>query len=187
MSLKPFERDGAGYLPLSVVIREALKRCKDVSGAVRLISELPRGASGIISIADLKNIVAVEVTPKRCEVRETKRGEFFASAQHFLGSGMMAKDIEHDEVYPDFSSPELSGKRIYSESERRVSAAYDLLKNKKIRDAHSLPKVLLSEKEGIYLSQGYYRTAISAVLTPKRKSIYLKSSKGEEGYSLYEI
>jgi predicted choloylglycine hydrolase len=184
LSLKPFERDGAGYLPLSLAIREALKRCKDVNGTLRLISELPRGASGIISIADLKNSSVIEVTPKRCEIRETKKGEFFASAQHFLGSEMMARDIEHDEVYPDFFSPELSGKRIYSESEERVEAACDLFRNKKIRDAHTLIKNLQSEKEELYLSHGYYKTTVSAVLTPRGKSIHLKGPKGEDEYKL---
>ncbi len=187
LSLKPFEGDGAGYIPISLTIREALKRCKDATSAVRLISELPRGASGIISIADTKNSVVMEITPKSYAVRETKKGEFFVSAQHFLGSEMMAKDIPHDEIYSDFFPPELSGKRIFSESERRMKAAYDLLKNKKGKDAHSLPKILPSEKEGIYLSHGYYKTAISAVLTPKQKSIYLKNSKSENGYKLYEI
>lgn len=187
LSLKPFERDGAGYLPTSLVIREALKRCKDTTSAVRLISESPRGTSGIISLVDTKNSLVMEVTPKSYAIREIKKGGFFASAQHFLGSKMMAKDIPHDKIHPNSSPPELSGKRIYSDSERRIKAAYDLFKNKKSRDTQTLPKILLSEKEGIYLSHGYYKTVISAVLTPKRKSIYLKNSKSEDGYKLYEI
>jgi predicted choloylglycine hydrolase len=187
LSLKPFEGDGTGYLPVSLVIREALKRCKDTSSAVRLISELPRGASGIISIADTKKSIVMEVTLKSYAIRETSREEFFASTQHFLGSDMMARDIPHDEIHPNSSPPEFSEKRIYSDSEMRMKAAYGLLKNKKSRDAQTLSKLLLSEKEGIYLSHGYYKTAISAVLTPKQKSIYLKNSKSENGYKLYKI
>ena len=99
----------------------------------------------------------------------------------------MVEDIPHDEIYSDSFPPELSGKRIYCESERRVSAAYDLIENKKNKNAQTLPKILLSEKEGIYLSHGYYKTTVSAILTPKRKSIYLKSSKNGDEYKIYEI
>lgn len=176
LGLKPFEGEGRGYLPLSAAVSEVLKKCKSVDSAKKLISKTPRGASGMIALADPNEIAVVELTPNSCAVREERDG-FIVSTQHFLSASLMSKDLPHTEIHPDTSPPELFQKRIYDLSERRFEEAAGAIMGKVRWKVSGLTGVLSSRESLLYLTEGYYKTSISAVMIPGRKNIYLKTTK----------
>jgi hypothetical protein len=176
LGLKPFEGEGRGSVPLSAAVSEVLKKCKEVDSAIKLIVETPRGASGMIALADPNKIAVVELTPDSYAVRGERDG-FIVSTQHFLSDSLMSKDLPHDEIHLDTSPPELFEKRIYDLSERRFEEAAGAIKEKVRWKTGGLTGVLSSVGSLLYLTEGYYKTSISAVMIPGKKNIYLKEGK----------
>ncbi len=178
LGLKPFEGNGKGFLPLSSTVSEILRKCKSLDTAEELIAKIPRGASGMIAVADTNEIAVFELTPDSYAVRGEKDG-FIVSTQHFLSEHLMGVDIPHLEVHPETSPPELFEKRIYDLSERRFEETGEVIKSKVRWDIGGITDAISSGKDLLYLTEGYYKTSVSAVMVPGRRSIYLKESRRE--------
>lgn len=171
LSLKPFEADGTGTMPLSLIVREVLRRCKDTRGAFRVIESMPRGASGTIIIADAYSIIVVELTPNALEAREIKNG-FHVASGHFLLPTMMGRDLPHLKTWPDTAPSELIGKRIYEMSERRLDRTWAMLDSKKGWDSKTFGDLLLDRDREIRVSSGFYKTSASALIIPAKKTLF---------------
>jgi hypothetical protein len=171
LSLKPFENDGSGPMPLSLIIREVLRHCRDCRGALRLIESMPRGASGTIVIADAYSIMVIEVTPKSLEAREIKSG-FHVATGHFLLPTMMGHDLPHDTNWPPTAPSELIGKRVYEVSERRMNRTWEMIEERKVWDSQGLGDLLLDRDREIRLSSGFYKTSASALMIPAKKTLF---------------
>ncbi|MBN1571726.1 MAG: hypothetical protein JW984_00845 [Deltaproteobacteria bacterium] len=178
LGLKPFEGNGKGFLPLSGTISEILRKCKSVDTAKELIGKIPRGASGMMAIADPNEIAVVELTPDSFSVRGEREG-FIVSTQHFLSERLMSVDLPHLEVHPETSPPELFERRIYDLSERRFEETCDVIKSKIRWNVSGITDAISSGKDLLYLTEGYYKTSISAAMIPGRRCIYLKESRRE--------
>ncbi len=176
LGLKPFEGDGGGFVPLSTTVSEVLKKCNTVDSAVKLINDIPRGASGTIALADSNEIVVVELTPKSSAVRGERDG-VIVQTEHFLSERLMGVDLPHLQTHPETSPPELFDKRIYDMSERRFEQAAEIAKSKVRWDVGGITDAISSEEGLLYLTEGYYKTSISALMIPGQKVIYLKASK----------
>jgi Acyl-coenzyme A:6-aminopenicillanic acid acyl-transferase len=176
LGLKPFEGDGSGFVPLSTTVSEVLRKCKTVDSAVKLINNIPRGASGTIALADSNEIVFVELTPNSSAVRKEKDG-IIVQTEHFLSKQLMGVDLPHLQTHSETSPPELLDKRIYDMSERRFEEATEIV-NSKIRwDVGGITDAITSKEGLLYLTEGYYKTSISALMIPGQKVIYFKESK----------
>jgi hypothetical protein len=176
LSLKPFEGDGGGLVPLSLSIRQALKSCKDAKGAVKLIGSFPRGASGTIVLADPSSIVVVELTPRTVSAMEVTKG-LFVSSGYFLLPDMMSLDLPHLTVYPETAPSELIGKRVYETSEKRVDRAFDLIDSHERWDTMRFAGVLSNREDDVCLSSGFYKTAVSAVMVPAEKALFMTTAR----------
>ncbi len=179
LSLKPFEADGNGTVPLSLVVRQILSRCRDTRGAFRIIESMPRGASGTIVIADAYSIIVVELTPNALEAREIKSG-FHVASGHFLLPTMMGRDLPHLTNWPATAPSELIGKRVYETSERRLDGAFSMLDSKKGWDSQSLGDFLLDRDREIRISSGFYKTSASAVMIPAKKTLFHNTGKKDK-------
>lgn len=179
LCFKPFEADGKGSIPLSLVVREVLRRCRDTRGALRLIESLPRGASGTIVIADADSMLVVEVTPNSLEAQEIKSGCHVAPG-HFLLPTMMGRDIPHETAWPATAPSELIGKRVYEVSERRLDRAWGLIGEEKTCDSQGLGDLLLDRDREIRISSGFYKTSASAVIIPAKKTFFHCTGKKDK-------
>lgn len=179
LCLKPFEADGSGTLPLSLVVREVLRRCRDNRSALRLIESMPRGASGTIVTVDAYSILIVEVTPRSIEANEIKSG-FFVSPGHFLLPTMMGRDLPHETTWPATAPSELIGKRIYETSERRLDRAWERIQERKVWDSPGFGDLLLDRDREIRISSGFYKTSASALMIPARKTLFHSSGKKDK-------
>jgi hypothetical protein len=171
LCLKPFEQDGKGTMPLSLVVREVLRRCRDVRGALKVIESMPRGASGTVVVADACSVMVAEVTPGSLESREI-RGGFHVATGHFLLPTMMGRDIPHITDWPQTAPSELIGKRIYETGERRLEGASDKIEEKNVWDSQGLGDLLLDRDREIRISSGFYKTSASAVMIPAKKTLF---------------
>jgi hypothetical protein len=178
LGLKPFEGNGTGFLPLSSTVSEILRKCRSVDSARELIGRIPRGASGMIAVADSNEIAVFEVTPDSHAERKERDG-FVVSTQHFLSETLMGVDIAHLEVHPESSPPELFERRIYDLSERRFDEACDMIKGRVRWSVGAVTDVISSGQDLLYLTEGYYKTSVSTVMIPGRRCIYLKESRRE--------
>ena len=176
LSLKPFEADGSGIMPLSLIVREVLRHCRDTRGALRLITSMPRGASGTIVVADAYSVQVVELTPNALETREIRSG-FCVVSSHFLLPTMMGRDLPHLSVWPDTAPSELIGKRVYEMSERRLDRAWEMIDSAKGWDSQSLGDLLLDREREIRLSSGFYKTSASALMIPAKKTLFHSTAK----------
>ena len=186
LGLKPESDHETGLIPLSVVIRTVLSKCSTVSHAIETITKSPRGASGIVVLADREKIAVIELTPKAFAIRDA-REPFIAATQHLLSPSLMATDLPHDMEHPQKAPFELLGKRIYDGSESRLDRAYGELRRKKRWDAEGIKKLLDDEERGLLLKAGFYRTAVTAILSPERESLFLKERGNDRGFTRYEI
>ena len=187
LGLKPFEGNGEGVLPLSLSIRRALSRCSNVNDAVLLLMETARGSSGFVGCADTNTAMILEFTPDAAE-RRTTDGTFpIFATQHFLAPGMMSRDIPHDETYP-YNAPEtLRYKRIYETSERRFNAAHKIMTGKPLLTGRDLTDILIEKKSELAINGPYYHTVCSAVLIPRRASMFLSKQVDSGSYSRYGL
>ncbi len=179
LCLKPFEADGSGTIPLSLIVREVLRHCRDTHGASRIIESMPRGASGTIVVADAYSIIVIELTPNTLEAREIKNG-FHVASGHFLLPTMMGRDLPHLTIWPDTAPSELIGKRIYEMSERRLDRAWEMLDSRKGWDSQSLGDVLLDRDKEIRISSGFYKTSASALIIPAKKTLFHSTGKKDK-------
>jgi hypothetical protein len=179
LSLKPFEGDGNGTVPLSLVVRQILSRCRDTRGAFRVIESIPRGASGTIVVADAYSIMVVELTPNALEASEIKTGLHVAPG-HFLLPTMMGRDLPHLTRWPASAPSELIGKRVYEMSEQRLDRANRMLDAKRVWDSQSLGDLLLDRDREIRISSGFYKTSASAVMIPAKKTLFHNTGKKDK-------
>jgi len=179
LCLKPFEGDGSGTIPLSLIIREVLHRCKDARGALRLIESIGRGASGTIVIVDTYSIIIVEVTPKSLEAHEIRSG-FHVAPGHFLLPTMMGRDLPHETTWPLTAPSELIGRRVYETSEQRLDRAWETIDSRKGWDSQSLGDVLLDREKEICVSSGFYKTSASALIIPAKKTLFHCTGRKEK-------
>jgi hypothetical protein len=179
LSLKPFEGDGSGTMPLSLVVREVLRRAKDTRGAFRIIESMPRGASGTVVVADAYSVIVVELTPRALEAREVTSG-FHVAPGHFLLPSMMGRDLPHQTTWPDTAPSELIGKRVYETSERRIDRTCETLDSLKTWDSQSLGNVLLDREKEIRISSGFYKTSASALIIPAKKTLFFVTGKKDK-------
>ncbi len=179
LSLKPYEGTKGGFLPLSLIVREVLVKCKDAKAGLRLIGSLARGASGTIVLTDIYSIVVAEMTPTSLEAREFKNN-FHIHTAHFLLPTMMPLDLPHRTTYPEASPSELIGKRVYEQSEKRLDRAFELIDARKQWDAGGLGEVLSDRESEICLSSGFYKTCISLLLLPAQKTVFVSTAKKEK-------
>jgi hypothetical protein len=176
LSLKPYEGGKGGFLPLSLIVREVLRKCRDAKAALRLIGSFVPGASGTIVLADSYSIMIVEMTPTSLEAREFKSGSLVHTA-HFLLPTMMPLDLPHRTTYPQSSPSELIGKRLYEQSEKRLDRAFELIEGRKQWDAGGLGEVLSDCDSEVCLSSGFYKTCVSLVLLPAQKTVFVSAQK----------
>ena len=176
LGLKPFEGDGDGLVPLSTTVSEVLRKCKTVDSAVKLINNIPRGASGTIALVDSNEIVVVELTPKSSAIGREREG-IIVQTEHFLSEQLMAVDLPHLQTHSETSPPELLDKRIYDMSERRFEEATEIANSKVRWDVGGITDAISSGDGLLYLTEGYYKTSVSALMIPGQKIIYLKASK----------
>ncbi len=179
LCLKPFEGDGRGSIPLSLIVREVLRRCRDVRGALRLIESMSRGASGTIVVADAYSVMVVEVTPNSLEAREIKSG-FHVAPGHFLLPAMMGRDIPHETTWPPTAPSELIGKRVYEVSELRLDNAWEMIEPKKVWDSQGLGNLLLDREREVRISSGFYKTSASVVMIPAKKTLFHCTGKKDK-------
>ncbi len=179
LSLKPFEADGWGIMPLSLIVREVLRHCRDTRGALRLIGSMPRGSSGTIVVADAYSVVIVELTPNALEAREVRSG-FSVVSSHFLLPTMMGRDLPHLTQWPATAPSELIGKRVYEMSERRVDRAWATIDSRKGWDSQSLGELLLDREQEIRVSSGFYKTSASVLMIPAKKTLFHSSVKKDK-------
>jgi hypothetical protein len=179
LSLKPFEADGTGIIPLSLIVREVLRRCKDVRGALKLIGAIPRGASGAIVVADTYSVMVVELTPGAQEAHEIRNGASIASS-HFLLPTMMGRDLPHLKTWPATAPSELIGKRVYEASERRVDRTWEIIDSRKSWDSQSFGDVLLDRDNEIRISSGFYKTSASVLMIPGKKTLFHSTARKDK-------
>ncbi len=179
LSIKPFEGDGSGTMPLSLIVREVLRRSRDTRGAFRIIESMPRGASGTITVADAYSVIVVELTPRAIEAHEVTGG-FHVAPGHFLLPSMMGRDLPHLTTWPDTAPSELIGRRVYETSERRLDRTWETLDSKKTWDSGSLGEVLLDREKEIRISSGFYKTSASALIIPAKKTLFFNTGKKDK-------
>ena len=187
LGLKPFEGNGEGALPLSLSVRRALARCANAKDAASLLIETSRGASGFAGIADKNTALILEFTPDAAESWTPDDDAPIIAAQHFLASGMMSRDIPHDETYPDNAPEALRYKRMYESSERRFDTARDIMIEKKPSTGRDLTDLLHDGGAGLSTNGPYYHTVCSAVLIPRRASVFLSTRENTGAFTRYGL
>ncbi|MBN1882132.1 MAG: hypothetical protein JW885_08160 [Deltaproteobacteria bacterium] len=187
LGLKPTEGDGEGVIPPSLSVRRALARCTNVRDAASLLMEAPRGASGFVSLADMHTAMILEFTPNAAEIRTPNIAAPIITAQHFLAPGMMARDIPHDETFPADAPAALRYRRMYESSERRFNAAHTILSTTPPPTGWDLMGLFSNEGSGLITNGPYYQTFTSAVLIPRRASIFLSTREDPGAYTRYGL
>lgn len=187
LGLKPFEGYGGGVIPPSLSIRRALARCSNAHDAASLLMETSRGSSGFAGISDTHTALILEFTPDAAEIREPDDASPVIAAQHFLAPGMKSRDIPHDETYPADAPETLRYKRMYEFSERRFQAAHDVMTGEKSLAGRDLTDMLNDTSPGLVMNGPYYHTLCSAVLIPRRASVFISTHEDAGAYTKYGV
>jgi hypothetical protein len=115
--------------PLSMILAEALARCRDVAEAVAWIVERPRWGGGLLMLADAAGDVAsLELSSTRSAVRRAAPAEgvlFHTNA--FTTPHMEAVQVPRAAVYTERAPAPLRGRRLHLSSERRDARFRHLL------------------------------------------------------------
>jgi hypothetical protein len=149
--------------------------------------ETPRGASGVVALADRNTTLMVEFTPRAAEIRTPEDGAPLIAAQHFLSPGMMCRDIPHDDTYPGNAPEGLRWTRIYESSEQRFAAAHARTAGKDGFTGRDMTD-LLSDTDAELTAVGpLYRTLASAVLLPRRASLFLSTDENPGAFTRYGL
>jgi hypothetical protein len=187
LGLKPFEGDGEGVIPPSLTIRRALAHCSNAHDAAELLIETSRGSSGFASLVDTNTALIVEFTPNAAEIRTPDDTASVIAAQHFMAPGMKSRDIPHDETYPADAPELLRYKRVYESSERRFEAACNVMTGEKSLTGRDLTDLLLGGDAGLTANGPHYHTLCSAVLIPRRASVFLSTREDAGAYTRYGL
>jgi hypothetical protein len=187
LGLKPCAGGAAPVIPASQAIRRALCRTTTARDAASLIEETPRGASGCVAVADKESCLVLEFTPDAVEIRSSEDTRPIIAAQHFLAPQMMCRDIPHDDTYPGDAQEGLRWTHIYESSERRFTAARDILHAKRPVTGRDLTDMLTDDTAGLAVDGPYYHTLLSAVLLPRRGSIFLSTREDAGAYTRYAL
>jgi len=187
LGLKPFEGDGEGVIPLSLSVRRALSQCSSAHDAATLLMETSRGSSGFAGIADKNTALILEFTPDAAELRTPDDAPSIIAAQHFLAPGMMNRDIPHDETYPSDAPVPLRYRRIYESSERRFEAVHDIMTEQKPLTGRDLTDIFNDKNTDLIMDGPYYHTLASAVLIPRRASVFLSTREDAGSFTRYGL
>lgn len=187
LGLKPFEGYGEGVIPPSLSIRKALARCSNAHDAASLLMETSRGSSGFAGIADTHTSLILEFTPDAAEIRAPDDTAPAIAAQHFMAPGMKGRDIPHDETYQADAPETLRYKRVYESSERRFQAAHDVMTGEKSPTGRDLTDMLNDTSAGLVMNGPYYHTLASAVLIPRRASVFISTHEDAGAYTRYGL
>jgi len=115
--------------PISMVIAEALARCRTVSEAAAWITSRRRWGGGLLLLADATgDIASMEVSSTRTHVRRPAEGEdalFHTNA--FSAELMRQVQIPDNAVYDERAPRPLQGRRLHNSSDRRDARFRDLV------------------------------------------------------------
>lgn len=130
--------------PISMIITEALQRCRTVTEAVTWIESRPRWGAGLLMLADATgDIASLEVSSTRSAVRRPAPGEdvlFHTNA--FTMSQMLAVQVPQDAVYTDRAPAPMRGRRLHQSSERRDQRFRELLSGDRVLGSDDLARIM---------------------------------------------
>jgi len=130
--------------PISMVISEALERCRTVAEAVAWIAARPRWGGGLLMLADASgDIASFELSSTRSELRRPAPGEdalFHTNA--FSSPQMLAVQVPWEAVYTNRAPTALRGRRLHESSEARDRRFQQLLGEMEVLAADDLARVM---------------------------------------------
>lgn len=130
--------------PISMVISEALARCRTVSEAAAWINSRKRWGGGLLLLADATgDIASMEVSTTRTHLRRPAEGEdvlFHTNA--FSAELMRQVQIPDDAVYDERAPKPLQGRRLHSSSDKRDRRFRELIDATDVFDAERLASLM---------------------------------------------
>ncbi len=130
--------------PISMVISEALARCRTVSEAAAWITSRKRWGGGLLLLADATgDIASMEVSSTRTHLRRPAGGEdvlFHTNA--FSAELMRQVQIPDDAVYDERAPGPLRGRRLHNSSDKRDARFRELINEIDVFDADRLASLM---------------------------------------------
>lgn len=112
---------------IGALVQHVLNNARNVKEAVEIIMQYPFSPSaGLILIADKKEAIVVEISPKRKTIRYPVDGLYVVNTNHYQTAEMQSDQIPVDAV---FKGGYFKGRRILESSFARYERAVELLKN----------------------------------------------------------
>ncbi len=123
--------DSAPTGTISMLITEALERCKTVEQAARLISSRPRWGGAILMLADAQgDIASLELSSTRAALRRPKAGEdLILHTNKFHSTAMQQVQVPEQSIFTPTAHESLRGHRVLESAELRYDRLAELLDN----------------------------------------------------------
>ncbi len=181
-----FEKGEKGPL-ITALIQESLEECGSVECVVRKFEGKRFPSSAILMVADGKNALVMEITPRHFGIREPERG-YLVMTNHFRTPQVKPYDIPSEAVFSKKAIKELRGVRVHQSDELRYERAVELIEDFGKVGLDEVMKILRDHgKDGVpsddtICRHAYpYSTIGSAVFLPNSKKVLYKSGNPCEG------
>ncbi len=123
--------DAAPNGTISMLITEALERCKTVTQAADLISSRPRWGGAILMLADEQgDIASLELSSTRAALRRPKDGEdLILHTNKFHSAAMQQVQVPEQSIFTPTAHESLRGHRVLESAELRYCRLAELLES----------------------------------------------------------
>ena len=134
----------AAAAPISMIITEALQRCRTVTEAVGWIASRPRWGGGLLMLADATgDIASLELSSTRSAVRRPAPGDdFLFHSNAFAVPQMLDVQAPRDAVYTNRAPVPMRGRRLHQSSERRDQRFQELLAGDRVLGSDDLARIM---------------------------------------------
>lgn len=166
--------------PISMLIVEALERCKTVAEAAQLISSRPRWGGAILMLADAEgDIASLELSSTQAELRRPPAGEDVLYHTNKFHTRQMHQVQVHDKaIFTNSAHQSLRGQRVLESAEIRYARLTELLSGSAPLTLEDLAAVMSDHGQDRIASQTtvcvhgpYQRTLASIHFLPKQRKM----------------
>jgi hypothetical protein len=164
-------------VPLTVALNEMLRTCADVSEAIAFLRERPRCGGALLLLADPGQVVSVELSHTRMQVRRPDARGWISHTNHYRTASLREVQIPEGAIYGEQNVAVLRGQRVHESSFRRGERLERLLESGLPPDADRLWG-LMSDHDGgpgaddtICRHGAYWETTAAIQLLPAQRRI----------------